>query len=104
MDGFVWQTAEEINKDLASRVKKIRKRRKITQQELSQRSGVSYGSIKRFETTGNISLLALTRISIALDCVNEIKELFGTVPYENLEEVIRERKQCKTKQRKAIIN
>ena len=90
MDGFVWETAEEINLALAARVKKIRKRRRITQQELSRRSGVSYGSIKRFETTGNISLLSLTRIAMALDCMNEIKKLFSEVPYGNLEEVIRE--------------
>ncbi|MDD3417623.1 MAG: helix-turn-helix domain-containing protein [Lachnospiraceae bacterium] len=92
MDRIEWQTAEEINKDLAVRVKRIRKRRKITQQELSQSSGVSYGSIKRFETTGNISLLALTKIATALDCVNEIKRLFSEVSYGSLEEVIRENK------------
>ena len=67
MNAFQWETAEEINQQLAERVRRIRKRRKITQQELSRKSGVSYGSIKRFENTGMISLLSLTRIAIALD-------------------------------------
>ncbi len=30
-------------------------------EKLSEMSGVSYGSIKRFETTGQISLLSLTK-------------------------------------------
>ena len=53
-------------------------------------SGVSYGSIKRFEATGQISLLSLTKIAIALDLAEELRELFTQVPYKNIEEVIRE--------------
>ena len=30
-------------------------------------SGVSYGSVKRFEATGKISLLSLTKLAMALD-------------------------------------
>lgn len=40
------KTPNDIGKLIASRVKKIRKRKKITQEELSERSGVSYSSIK----------------------------------------------------------
>lgn len=61
MENFQWETAEEINKNLA----------------------------KRFETTGQISLLSLTKLSIALGCSNEIRELFTEVPYLSIEEVIR---------------
>ena len=87
---YQWETAEEIDKKLAERVKNIRKRRKITQEALSEKSGVSYGSIKRFETTGMISFLALTKLAIALGCVDEIRELFADIPYGSIEEVIRE--------------
>lgn len=92
MGVLLWETAEEINMQLAQRVRKIRKRRGISQEKLSQLSGVSYGSIKRFETTGQISLLFLTRIAMALDMTSEIKELFTKVPYRNIEEVINEGK------------
>ena len=88
--GFQWETAEEINKELSNRVRNIRKRRKISQEELSQKSGVSYGSIKRFENTGMISLLSLTRIAMALGCADEIRILFSNVPYNSIEEVINE--------------
>ena len=88
MDHFRWETAEEIDRKLAERVRRIRKRRKISQRELSEKSGVSFGSIKRFETTGQISLISLTKIALALGCENEIKEMFTEVPYLNIEEVI----------------
>ncbi len=53
-------------------------------------SGVSFGFVKRFEATGKISLLSLTKIAIALECTDEIKNMFRQVPYKNIEEVIRE--------------
>lgn len=85
---YQWETAEEMNKKLADRVSQIRKRRKISQKELSEKSGVSLGSVKRFETSGQISLISLTKIAIALGCSNEITEMFVDVPYRNIEEVI----------------
>ena len=89
--GFVWETPEEINMDLAKRLVLIRKRRDLSQVELSEKSNVSYGSIKRFETSGQISLLSLTKLCVALDCVDEIKNLFTNVEYRSIEEVLRER-------------
>ena len=53
-------------------------------------SGVSYGSIKRFETTGQISLLSLTKIAIALDLADELRNIFTQVPYKDIQEVINE--------------
>ena len=52
--------------------------------------GVSYGSIKRFETTGQISLLSLTKIAIALDLADELRNIFTQVPYKDIQEVINE--------------
>ncbi|MCI7737988.1 MAG: transcriptional regulator [Lachnospiraceae bacterium] len=92
MQEFIWETPEEIDKALAERVRNIRRRRCISQEKLSKQSGVSYGSIKRFEATGKISLLSLTRIAVALGCVDEIRELFTQVPYRNIQEVINENK------------
>lgn len=90
MEHFQWETAEEMDKKLAERFAKIRKRRKISQKILSEKSGVSFGSIKRFETTGQISLISLTKLAIALGCSNEITEMFTDVPYLSIEEVISE--------------
>ena len=92
MNEYVWETAEEINLQVARRLSRIRKRRGITQEQLSGQSGVSFGSIKRFERTGQISLLSLTRLATALGCAGEIRTLFEAVRYGSIEEVVRERK------------
>ena len=90
MEALIWETAEELDKNLALRVRKIRKRRKISQQKLADLSGVSYCSIKRFETSGQISLLALTKIAMELDMADELRNIFSQVPYRNIQEVINE--------------
>ena len=90
MSALVWETAEELNQKLANRVRNIRRRRSISQQKLADISGVSYGSIKRFEQTGQISLLSLTRIAMALDIAGELRNLFTEVPYQDIQEVINE--------------
>ncbi len=87
---FVWETPEEINMALAHRLSTIRKRQGLTQQTLSEKSNVSFGSIKRFETSGQISLISLTKLCVALGCVEEIKRLFTNVEYGSIEEVLRE--------------
>ncbi len=87
---YVWETPEEMDLALAKRVRNIRRCRSISQEKLSRLSGVSLGSIKRFETTGQISLVSLTKISVALGCGDEIRNLFVQVPYQSIEEVIHE--------------
>ena len=87
---FTWETPEEIDLALARRLVSIRKRLGLSQQQLSEKSNVSFGSIKRFETSGQISLISLTKLAVALDCVNELKTLFTEVGYNSIEEVIRE--------------
>ena len=92
MERLVWETAEELNQKLAQRIRNIRKRRSISQEKLAAMSGVSHGSIKRFETTGQISLISLTKIAMALDIADELGSLFLQVPYRNIQEVLNETK------------
>lgn len=90
MNVFVWETAEELDLKLAERMRNIRKRRGISQKKLSDLSGVSLGSIKRFESTGQISLQSLTKLAMELELADELRNLFTQVPYKNIEEVIHE--------------
>ena len=69
---FNKKTPIEINKTIAARIRDIRKRKKISQKKLSEKSGVSLGSVKRFESSGEISLISLTKIAITLNCENEL--------------------------------
>nr|WP_308650974.1 helix-turn-helix transcriptional regulator [uncultured Agathobacter sp.] len=84
------KTWAEINNDIAQKIVRLRKRKKITQKQLAARSGVSLGSLKRFEQSGEISLQSLTKIAIALDVENELEDLFDNVPFASIEEVINE--------------
>ncbi len=90
MEQLIWETAEELDKKLARRVRNIRKRRSISQEKLAQMSGVSYGSIKRFEASGQISLISLTKIAMALEIADELRTIFTQVPYKDIQEVINE--------------
>ncbi len=85
-----YKTIEEINLDIAKKISKIRKRKNITQEQLAIMSNVSFGSIKRFENTGQISFLSLSKIAKALDMLDEIINLFNYVEYKNISEVINE--------------
>ena len=88
MTEFIWETPAEITLDLAKRVKKIRKRRKITQKQLADRSNVSYATLKKFEQTGQISLMSLVQIAMELGLADEIKTLFSQPVYLNIDEVL----------------
>ena len=92
MEQLIWETAEELDQKLAQRVRNIRKRRLISQEKLASLSGVSDGSIKRFEATGQISLISLTKIAMALDIADELRNIFTQVPYRDIQEVINERR------------
>lgn len=85
------KTPNDIGRDIAGRIRKLRKRRKISQKELSERSGVSLGSVKRFEQSGEISLRSLTKIAMALRVDEELKNLFEDVPPMSIEEILNEK-------------
>lgn len=93
MSEFIWETPEEIDTALAKRLRNVRRRRKISQEKLSDLSGVSLGSIKRFEATGLISLTSLTKLAMALDLADEIRGLFTNAAYRNIQEVINEQRE-----------
>jgi transcriptional regulator with XRE-family HTH domain len=65
----------DILKSTASNTAALRKELKLTQADLSVKSGVSYGSIKRFERTGRISFESLLKIAEALDRLSDFEEL-----------------------------
>lgn len=87
---FNKKTPKEIDKVIAGRIRSIRRRRKISQKRLSEKSGVSLGSVKRFESSGEISLISLTKIAVALELEGELERLFEDAPYLSIEEIMNE--------------
>jgi len=84
------QTPTEITAALAQRLRARRKERKFTQAELSVRSGVSLGSLRRFEATGEVSLKSLTKLATALSLEADFEQLFTRRQYQSIQEIIDE--------------
>jgi transcriptional regulator with XRE-family HTH domain len=82
------KTPIEINAGIALRIRNTRKRLGISQRKLSEMSGVSLGSLKRFELTGEVSLFSLTKIAIALRCEDELDNLFTNQTFTSIQEII----------------
>jgi transcriptional regulator with XRE-family HTH domain len=66
-----------LKKRLAKQTQKIRLSLGLTQLALAARSGVSYGSLKRFERLGEISLDGLLRLAVALRCEGNLATVFN---------------------------
>ncbi len=81
-------TPNEIARSLVEKIKQQRKKLRISQENLAQKSGVSLGSIKRFETKYEISLQSFIKIAIALNLDSDIENLFTTKTYTSIDEVI----------------
>jgi len=78
-------TPLKVSQALAEKHRTLRKQLKMSQEEMAERSGVSLGSLKRFENTGKISLDSLLKLMHLLGRLNEfdnvmrVKENFGEV-------------------------
>lgn len=82
---------QEVAKDIAFLEKKKRKKRKLTQAELSERAGISFSPLKRFEKTGEISFVSLIKIADILVEKGAFEELFTSKEYQSIQEVIDEK-------------
>ena len=73
-------TPQEIQKVIAQKIRTLRLEQNLSQQTLSEKSGVSYGSLKKFEQTGQISLESLLKLVVVLGCMDDFKGLFAAAP------------------------
>ena len=69
-------TPQEMQKAIAQQLRSLRLELNLTQKTLSEKSGVSYGSLKKFEHTGQISLESLLKLSLVLGRMDNFKVLF----------------------------
>jgi len=65
------QTPETVMEIVRDKFKTRRLSLKLTQEGLSKRSGVSLGSLKRFEKSAEISLRSLLKIALVLECLDD---------------------------------
>ena len=83
-----------IQKSLAERIKARRKEGKISQTEMAKRSGVSFASIRKFESTGAIQLSSLLRIAATLGYEADFESLFTRKNYQSFDEIIKANQQA----------
>ena len=76
MLSFLPKTPNEVMGELKNKLKIRRKELKLTQNDLATRSGVSLGSLKRFESSGHISLESLLKLALVLECLGDFSTLF----------------------------
>ena len=90
MNSFLFnpKTPNDIAKELVEKIKQHRKKLKISQAQLATKSGVSLGSIKRFESKYEISLNSFIKILIALNLEQDLENLFTQKDYNSIDEVI----------------
>jgi transcriptional regulator with XRE-family HTH domain len=77
-------SAQEVQEMIAQKLRARRLDLNLSQQSLSDKSGVSYGSLKKFENTGQISLESLIKLAIILDSIDDFNSLFAPKSYEKL--------------------
>ena len=87
-----------IAQGIAVRLRNRRLALNLSQQALSARSGVSLGSLKRFESKAEISLRNLVLIVVALRATDEFATLFAPPHYQTIDDVLSEEKN-KTRKR-----
>jgi len=60
-----------MQEELKVKFRAKRKALKLTQEELAIKSGMSLGSLKRFESSGQISLESLLKVALVLECLGD---------------------------------
>jgi transcriptional regulator with XRE-family HTH domain len=88
-------TPQEMQKKLAEKIQTKRLALNLSQLTLSEKSGVSYGVLKKFERTGQISLESLLKLALALGSLNDFDTLFALDKPEaalSLDQLIKENK------------
>lgn len=85
----------DIVKEIAKKVRALRKEKKYTQQELAERANVSLASYKRFERTGQISFESLVQIAFVLGKMQDFESIFKLNEMEKIEKLFSETKSGK---------
>jgi transcriptional regulator with XRE-family HTH domain len=94
---FISDSRDDVMYSIARRVKERRLEKNLTQKDLASRSGLSFGTYRRFEVKGEISLRGLVMIASTLEMTNDFETLFSTRSYSSMSELLNHKK---IKQRK----
>jgi transcriptional regulator with XRE-family HTH domain len=82
-------TAKEILAEIARRAHDARISVGLRQKDLADKAGVSLGTLRRFERTGDVGTEAVVKVAIALNKEREFLELFPPNDPRTLDEALR---------------
>ena len=77
MISIEYKTLAQVLQGIGARAKSARLRENISRKTLADKAGVSEASLKRFETSGQISLSSLVQLLTALDRLSDLDELLA---------------------------
>jgi len=82
----------QAKKEMAKKAKEARLKRSWKRDTLSEKSGVPVSTIKRYETTGEISLDQFLRIVFELGDLDKLKSVFDKEPilYATLDDMLKD--------------
>lgn len=83
------KTPDLLMSGIAKRVKQRRLEKGWTQNMLATKAGVSLGSYRRFESSGEISLRSLVMLAFVLEMTDEFKNLFSRKTYQSIDDIIK---------------
>ncbi len=97
-----FNTPSSIEEQIKDNFKQKRLSFDLTQEGLAKKSGVSLGSLKRFESSGKISLESLLKIAFVLQCLDDFLNIAKVEEKINSLDEIINKKDKNTKKRGKI--
>lgn len=88
MISFALLSSEDISLKLAQRARDRRLSEGLTQEGLSQRSGVALGTLKKFEKTGQISMVSFIRLAVTLTDDAALENLLKPVEFQSMDQLL----------------
>ncbi|MEA2100443.1 MAG: helix-turn-helix transcriptional regulator [Campylobacterota bacterium] len=80
---FLLFTEEEIAEDLGERASKLRIRLNMTQKEFATKAGISFATYRKFEQTGQTSIVTFLKILRYLGVLKDISDLMSMDDVQN---------------------
>ncbi len=97
-------TPSSMIQTLKDKFKERRLSLDLTQEGLATKSGVSLGSLKRFESSGQIALESLLKLALVLECLDDFNTIADKkeLQVNSIDELLKTTSASKTKKRGKI--
>lgn len=103
MSKYSLKTPQKTRQELAARLKELRLAKGWRQVTLAERSGVSLGSLRRFETSGRVSVDNLLKLAFALRRLDDFDGLFELPRARTMAELEEQEKRKQARRKRGKI-